>query len=159
MRWLALIVALLAPPAFANEAGDESYAEIVRSCFDAVEGPARAEREACIGKVVAMCGLRGEATGKYDCLAQSWEAWEALAAREYGLLLRRAFELDREVETPELLTLDRLEEAHSAWTAFRNAECAFQARNRRDVGLGLMCLRDMTAARAIDLWQSRQEFP
>lgn len=167
----ALIIAMLASPAIAQQADQEvtgfssadrqameqctNHARLVESQTQALNDAGQAVPEDmprsladCIGVASNICQEQpgGASTiGIVDCLARETAWWDGLLNSHYQDLLA--------TNDPE--PADGLRKAQRAWMAFRDADCAFQysvwgGGSMRSIA-GASCTLDHTARRAIDL--------
>lgn len=157
-----LIALLLATPAFAQEPFDAApHVEICTSVADADE------MRGCIGAASAQCMEEtdgGQTTiGMAMCLQAETQAWDAALNAEYGATMAWAKALDEDEAEyfPEFANrAEALRDAQRAWISFRDGECGFAyaqwgSGSMRHIA-GNSCLLQMTAERAIRLFEMRQ---
>ncbi len=164
MRGAAVLLALLAAgPALAEEARPLDV-EAIRGCLDIAGNGAAG----CVGRVSEPCQAEaGGATtlGITGCEQREAAAWDVLLNEEYRATRAWAEAADRaEAEyAPEFAVMaEALRDAQRAWIAYRDAECALDYARW---GSGSMrhvaaagCVLDMTAARAVELRDMREEY-
>ncbi len=162
---LGLAVALAATPARAQENADEGVRDVesedqaatdvafLGECLDTLaarNAPARV----CIDIVARQCASEpgGETTaGALACEERESDAWLAL-------LNDAAVELEQGMSNTER---DRFGEAQDAWSAYRDAQCAYEAALFEDDSLQNVeraaCVRRLTATRTISLHERQAE--
>jgi uncharacterized protein YecT (DUF1311 family) len=154
MRRIMMVLALVAAscsPVAAPESAQAQQTVSVESCITAAT--TIEARRACKGVVADPCMREpgGDSTaGVVQCQSQEDEQWRALlVARLAGLTA------DDPTRSEALST------AQTAWLAYREAECAYQAAAYEGGSLarvvGASCYMDLTAERVISLISSQGE--
>lgn len=163
----ALLLIVLAMPAFADEHERAAYGHILTGCYDAATDTEA--RTACIGAMSSACMETeefGETTlGMSTCILAEAAVWDEYLNAEYKAARAWAKAAD-EAEAayfPEYAhSADALLAAQRAWIGFRDAECGFAfamwgSGSMRYIG-GANCRVEMTAERTIELRAMRGEF-
>ena len=167
MRGGVLALAIVCTPLFSFAKDAE---EALRDCFHGAAAEDRAAREACVGTAFDVCEAQPwEGGGSYviGCMNVATEAWESLLQDEFATLLLYAKPSETVADlvdpTEVDLHLSSIREAQVAWEAYRAAQCRYAALKWPGGDMGrfdaVICLRDLTAARAIALWQEQQPMP
>ncbi len=139
----ALFALALAAP---SPAAAETLVERIDACV-AELGAYGDHVEQCLGLHAQPCMEEEEnftTVGMVGCMATEAEAWETIMAREVRRLLPR---LDEEQKAA-------LQEAQAAWSAFRDADCAFPqvlVRGTLAQPWSADCVMQHTARRAMEI--------
>ena len=159
---IALALVFLAAPAVAQEAWDS--APDIAACMAADDATAK---RACIGKAAENCMETSEGgyttLGMSMCAAAETDGWDAVLNAEYTRTMdwSRAMDAEDQTHFPEFAKREEtLRAAQRAWIAFRDAECGYAyaqwgAGSMRHIA-GTSCMLDMTATRAIELFEMRE---
>lgn len=153
---------VLAAPALAQQTWDAR--PDVAACM--VEGDGAAKR-ACVGSAAEKCMDTSEGgyttLGMTMCTAAETAAWDDVLNTEFGRTMdwSRAMDAQDQAHFPEFAKrAEMLRAAQRAWIPFRDAECGFAyaqwgAGSMRHIA-GTSCMLDMTATRAIELFEMRE---
>lgn len=163
MKGAALVAALLAGPALAQDDLAAKYGPLLDRCYAANPGT----EDDCIGVVSKACTAgepHGETTlGMTTCAQVETAAWDKILNSEYRAtrdFMRAMDDEDRKSDPGFAVRVESLRKAERAWIAFRDAECGLEyavwgAGSMRNVAAS-QCLMSFTAQRAIELRAMRE---
>lgn len=153
LKWMAVV--LIAP--LSAHAQETYHIDVpsVRACAQTIV-PLGGEDPTCVGEAALVCASdQGETTtATVGCLTTEAFIWETILSEVYAEALDHMEEQDTQLSY-SLSSAFALQEAHRAWFAFRDAECAMRWANWQDGTIrgpiSASCTLELTAARVFDL--------